>query len=123
MPLRQFCITSVWSTPRNPGNHARALRRVVINTAHGVTRRAPGTMEYIFTLKYQLGAMSRTWTPSSSVWAKPAATTRWRASACRAAWRWNYARARQPAKSAVRWTMCAALPDARLIEAARTWSA
>ena len=36
-------------------------------------------MEYIFTLKYQLGAMSRTWTPSSSAWAKPVATTRWRA--------------------------------------------
>lgn len=25
----EFCITSVWSTPKNPGNHARALRRVV----------------------------------------------------------------------------------------------
>jgi len=25
----EFCVTSVWSTPRNPGNHARALRRVV----------------------------------------------------------------------------------------------
>lgn len=27
----EFCITSVWSTPKNPGNHARALRRVVNN--------------------------------------------------------------------------------------------
>lgn len=27
----EFCIASVWSTPRNPGNHARALRRVVDN--------------------------------------------------------------------------------------------
>lgn len=27
----EFCITSVWSTPRNPGNHARALKRVVEN--------------------------------------------------------------------------------------------
>jgi len=27
----EFCITSVWSTPKNPGNHARALRRVVDN--------------------------------------------------------------------------------------------
>ncbi|MET0255312.1 MAG: hypothetical protein ABW193_05940 [Luteibacter sp.] len=25
----EFCITSVWSTPKNPGSHARALRRVV----------------------------------------------------------------------------------------------
>ncbi len=27
----EFCITSIWSTPKNPGNHARALRRVVDN--------------------------------------------------------------------------------------------
>lgn len=27
----EFCIASVWSTPKNPGNHARALRRVVDN--------------------------------------------------------------------------------------------
>ena len=27
----EFCITSVWSSPKNPGNHARALRRVVDN--------------------------------------------------------------------------------------------
>lgn len=27
----EFCITSVWSTPKNAGNHARALRRVVDN--------------------------------------------------------------------------------------------
>lgn len=27
----EFCITSVWSTPRNPGNHARAIKRVVDN--------------------------------------------------------------------------------------------
>lgn len=25
----EFCITSVWSTPRSPENHARALKRVV----------------------------------------------------------------------------------------------
>ena len=31
----EFCITSVWSTPKNPDNHARALRRVVDNcTTH-----------------------------------------------------------------------------------------
>lgn len=29
----EFCITSVWNTPKNPGNHARALRRVVDNCA------------------------------------------------------------------------------------------
>jgi hypothetical protein len=27
----EFCITSIWSTPRNPENHARQLRRVVDN--------------------------------------------------------------------------------------------
>jgi hypothetical protein len=42
-----FCITGVWSTPKSPGNHARALRRVVDNcTAQkqpkGEGRRAPG---------------------------------------------------------------------------------
>jgi hypothetical protein len=31
----EFCITSVWSTPKNPGNHARDLRKVVNNcTSH-----------------------------------------------------------------------------------------
>ena len=25
----EFCIASVWSTPKNPASHARALRRVV----------------------------------------------------------------------------------------------
>ena len=24
-----YCITSIWSTPRNPGNHAKKLKRVV----------------------------------------------------------------------------------------------
>jgi len=27
----EFCITSIWSTPKNPANHARQLRRVVDN--------------------------------------------------------------------------------------------
>jgi hypothetical protein len=31
--------TSIWSTPKNPGNHARALRRVVDNCA--THRKAP----------------------------------------------------------------------------------
>lgn len=26
-----FCISSIWCTPKNPGNHARALCRVVDN--------------------------------------------------------------------------------------------
>jgi hypothetical protein len=31
----EFCITSVWSTPKSPGNHAAALKRVVNNcSAH-----------------------------------------------------------------------------------------
>lgn len=25
----EFCIASIWSTPRNPGNHARQIGRVV----------------------------------------------------------------------------------------------
>ncbi|GAA4328701.1 hypothetical protein GCM10023144_14750 [Pigmentiphaga soli] len=29
----EFCIVSVWGTPRNAGNHARALRRVVDHCA------------------------------------------------------------------------------------------
>lgn len=27
----EFCLASIWSTPRNPGNHARQLRRIVDN--------------------------------------------------------------------------------------------
>lgn len=27
----EFCITSVWSTPKNPSNHAKKIRRVVDN--------------------------------------------------------------------------------------------
>ena len=29
----EFCITSIWSTPKNAGNHARQLTRVVDNCA------------------------------------------------------------------------------------------
>jgi len=29
----EFCITSVWSTPANAGNHGKQLRRVVDNCA------------------------------------------------------------------------------------------
>lgn len=31
----EFCITSVWSTPRNPGTFARQLRRIVDNCTAG----------------------------------------------------------------------------------------
>jgi hypothetical protein len=27
----EFCITSIWSTPKNPGNEAKKLRRVIDN--------------------------------------------------------------------------------------------
>ncbi|WP_225772090.1 hypothetical protein [Pseudomonas sp. Marseille-Q5115] len=27
----EFCITSIWGTPKNPANHACALKRVVDN--------------------------------------------------------------------------------------------
>jgi hypothetical protein len=27
----EFCITSIWSTPKNPGNFARKIKRVVDN--------------------------------------------------------------------------------------------
>jgi hypothetical protein len=29
----EFCITSIWSTPKNAGNHSRQLQRVVDNCA------------------------------------------------------------------------------------------
>lgn len=35
----ELCITSIWSTPKNPGNHARALRRVVDNCTTHLTQR------------------------------------------------------------------------------------
>lgn len=35
----EFCITSVWSTPRNGGTHAKQIRRVVDNcTMHKAER-------------------------------------------------------------------------------------
>lgn len=33
----EFCIVSVWSTPKNPANHARQLRRVVDNCTGGTS--------------------------------------------------------------------------------------
>ena len=37
----EFCITGIWSTPKNAGNHARGLRRVVDNCAREKARRDP----------------------------------------------------------------------------------
>jgi hypothetical protein len=46
----EFCITSVWSTPRNPGNHARLLRRVVDNcTTHRQKRAPQGASQHVET--------------------------------------------------------------------------
>ena len=36
----EFCITSIWSTPRNAGSHARQLLRVVDNCAFEKARAA-----------------------------------------------------------------------------------
>ena len=36
----EFCIASIWSTPRNAGNHARQIRRVVDNCTIHRTRSA-----------------------------------------------------------------------------------
>ncbi|NGM88297.1 hypothetical protein G5B35_13370 [Parapusillimonas sp. SGNA-6] len=42
----EFCITSVWCTPKNSGNHARALRRIVDNcTTRRKQREAGGGAE------------------------------------------------------------------------------
>lgn len=39
----EFCIISIWSTPKNAGNHGRALQRVVDNCAiHRKQREANG---------------------------------------------------------------------------------
>jgi hypothetical protein len=34
----EFCVTSVWSTPKNPGNFARQLRRVVDNCTSSMAK-------------------------------------------------------------------------------------
>ncbi len=42
----EFCIASVWSTPKSPGNHARALKRVVDNcTTHKQRNKAASDEE------------------------------------------------------------------------------
>ncbi|VFR51946.1 FIG00581864: hypothetical protein [plant metagenome] len=38
----EFCIASIWSTPRSPGNHARQIRRVVDNCVMHMARQAAG---------------------------------------------------------------------------------
>lgn len=35
----EFCIASIWSTPRNPANHARQIRRVVDGCTGGTSAR------------------------------------------------------------------------------------
>lgn len=30
----EFCITSIWSTPKNPSNHAKQIKRVVDKCIH-----------------------------------------------------------------------------------------
>jgi len=55
-----FCITSIWSTPRNAGGHSRFLRRVVLNCSFGhsvedeTSRDTEATMDYQFTLHFRL---------------------------------------------------------------------
>jgi hypothetical protein len=39
----EFCIASIWSTPKNPGNHARQLRRVVDNCLRNKQRKMGDT--------------------------------------------------------------------------------
>ena len=38
----EFCSTSIWSTPRNPGNHGKQLRRVVDNCAREKAKQEQG---------------------------------------------------------------------------------
>jgi len=39
----EFCITSIWSTPKNPMNHGKQLRRVVKNCAGPKPNMEPDT--------------------------------------------------------------------------------
>lgn len=41
----EFCIASIWSTPKNPGNHARQLKRVVDNCAREKAKSNPDQRE------------------------------------------------------------------------------
>ena len=38
----EFCSTSIWSTPKNPGDHGKKLRRVVDNGAREKAKREEG---------------------------------------------------------------------------------
>ena len=38
---REGCIISVWSTPRNPDNHARHIRKVIDSCPHKPDARDP----------------------------------------------------------------------------------
>ncbi len=44
----EFCIAGIWSTPKNAGNHARAIRRVVDNcSTHKVQGESGGSEDQI----------------------------------------------------------------------------
>ena len=118
----EFCITSVWSTPRNPGNHARlAARGRQLHRARRPTRRAPRNSDGIHLHpEIPAGQRCRGHGRRHRALGEAGCDDALAGIGCRAAWRWN-SRARRPAPrppSAVRWTMRRALPDARLIEAA-----
>lgn len=37
----EFCVSSIWSTPRSPGNHARQIKRVVDNCTANKKKKQP----------------------------------------------------------------------------------
>jgi hypothetical protein len=40
-----FCIYRIWSTPQNPGNHGKQIRRVVDNCVHKKAGKSVGQQE------------------------------------------------------------------------------
>jgi len=42
----EFCITSIWSTPKNPGNHGKQLRRVVDNCVREKAKQEQGREDF-----------------------------------------------------------------------------
>lgn len=42
----EFCISSIWSTPKNPGNHGKQLRRVVDNCAREKAKQEEAQEDY-----------------------------------------------------------------------------
>lgn len=41
----EFCIQSIWSTPKNPGNHAKDIKRVVDNCTTNRIRKLNATQQ------------------------------------------------------------------------------